>query len=50
VVRGLNDDQLGKRGTVFTDVPPLTAEQLITMGLINHIDEHIGSIRKTVAR
>ena len=26
VVRGLNDDQLEKRGTVFTDAPPMTAE------------------------
>src|SRR5947208_11232338 len=28
-VRGLNDDQLAKSGTVFTDAPPMTAEQLI---------------------
>jgi hypothetical protein len=48
VVHGLNDDQLGKRGTVFTDAPPMTAEQLITLGLLGHIDDHIGSIRKTV--
>src|SRR3989449_11287449 len=25
VVRGLNDDQLAKSGTVFTDAPPMTA-------------------------
>ena len=48
VVRGLNDDQLAKSGTVFTDAPPLTAEQLIMLGLLGHIDEHMGSIRKTV--
>ena len=48
VLRGLSDDQLAKRGTVFTDVPPMTAEQLIMMGLLGHIDEHMGSIRKTV--
>ena len=30
VVRGLTDDQLAKSGTVFTDAPPMTAEQLIT--------------------
>ena len=48
VVRGLSDDQLVKSGTVFTDVPPMTAEQLIDRGLISHIDEHVGSIRKTV--
>jgi hypothetical protein len=48
VVRGLRDDQLAKSGTVFTDAPPMTAEQLITGGLIGHIDAHFGSIRKTV--
>ncbi len=48
VVRGLHDDQLAKSGTVFTDAPPMTAEQLIMRGLLGHIDEHMGSIRKTV--
>src|SRR5256884_5010320 len=48
MVRGLNDDQLAKSGTVFTDVPPMTAEQLIMLGLLGHIDDHMGSIRKTV--
>jgi DinB superfamily len=48
VVRGLHDDQLAKSGTVFTDAPPMTVEQLINSGLIGHIDAHFGSIRKTV--
>jgi hypothetical protein len=48
VVRGLNDDQLEKRGTVFTDAPPMTAAQLIMLGLLGHIEEHMASIRKTV--
>jgi hypothetical protein len=48
VVRGLSDDQLAKSGAVFTDAPPMTAEQLVMGGLITHIDEHFGSIRKTV--
>ena len=48
VVGGLSDDQLAKSGTVFTDVPPMAAEQLIMLGLVGHIDEHMGSIRKTV--
>jgi hypothetical protein len=48
VVRGLSDDQLAKSGTVFTDAPPMTGEQLITSGLIGHIDAHFGSIRKAV--
>jgi hypothetical protein len=48
VVRGLSDDQLAKRATVFPDVPPMTAEQLITAGLISHIDAHVGSIRRAI--
>ena len=48
VVRGLSDDQLARSGTVFTDAPPMTAEQLIMLGLLGHIDEHMGSIRRTV--
>jgi DinB family protein len=48
VVRGLRDEELAKSGTVFTDAPPMTAEQVIAGGLITHIDEHFGSIRKTV--
>ena len=50
VVRDLSDDQLAKSGTVFAGAPPMTAEQLVTRGLIGHIDEHFGSIRKTVGR
>ena len=48
VVRGLSDDQLSKSGTVLSDAPPMTAEQVITGVLISHIDDHFGSIRKTV--
>ena len=48
VVRGLHDDQLAKSGTVFTDAPPMTAEQLVTGGLIGHIDVHVSSVRKAV--
>jgi hypothetical protein len=48
VVRGLSDDQLAKSATVFTDAPAMTAEQVVMGALINHIDEHFGSIRNTV--
>lgn len=50
VVRGLSDEQLATSGPVFADAPPMTAEQLITMALINHVDEHVGSIRRTIGR
>ena len=47
-VRGLSDDQLAKSGTVLTGLPAMTAEQVVADILINHIDDHFGSIRKTV--
>jgi hypothetical protein len=50
VVRGLSDDQLAKSGTVLTGLPAMTAEQVVADILINHIDDHFGSIRKTVGR
>jgi hypothetical protein len=48
VVRGLSDDQLAKSGTVLSGMPPMTVEQVVTNILINHIDDHFGSIKKTV--
>jgi len=48
VIRGLSDDQLAKSGIVVAGAPPMTVEQLITGGLLGHIDGHFGSIRKTV--
>lgn len=50
VVRGFSDEQLAKSGVLFTDAPPMSVEQLIMGALINHTDEHIGSIRKTVGK
>ena len=47
-LRGLSDEQLARTGTVFAGMPPMSAEQLVMLALINHIDEHIGSIRKTI--
>ena len=48
VLRGLDDAQLDKSGTVLTGVPPMTCQQAIEGILISHIDDHMGSIRKTV--
>lgn len=48
IIRGLSDDQLAKSGKVIAGAPPVTAEQLIPGGLFDHIDEHFGSVRKTV--
>lgn len=48
-VRALSDADLDRSGTVFTGAPAMTAQQVIEGVLINHIDDHLGSIRKTVA-
>ena len=48
VLRGLSDEQLAKSGTVLAGMPAMSAEQIATGILINHIDDHFGSIRKTV--
>lgn len=48
LVRGLSDVELDRKGTVFTGIPAMTAQQAIEGILINHISDHMGSIRKTV--
>jgi hypothetical protein len=47
-VRGLSDAELDRSGTVLTGAPAMTAQQVVEGILINHINEHLGSIRKTV--
>lgn len=49
VVRGLSDDQLAKSGTVLKGMPAMSAQQIVEGILINHIDDHMGSIKKTVS-
>ena len=47
-IRRLSDEQLSRSGKVMSTMPPMTVEQLIAGGLLGHLDEHFGSIRKTV--
>jgi len=47
-VRGLSDAELAKTGTVFMGMPPMSAEAMVKGALLGHIDEHFGSIRKTI--
>jgi uncharacterized damage-inducible protein DinB len=47
-VRGLSDAELAKAGTVFTGMPPMSAEEMVKRALLDHVDEHFGSIRKTI--
>ena len=48
VVRGLDDAALARSAQLLKGAPPMTAEQAVSGILINHMEEHIGSIRKTV--
>jgi hypothetical protein len=48
VVRGLSDAELAKSGKVLADTPAMNVENIVSGILINHIDEHVGSIRKTL--
>lgn len=50
LVRGFSDAELAKSGTVLAGMPPMSVEQIVNGILINHIDEHCGSIRATVGR
>jgi len=47
-VRALSDAELDRSGTVLTGVPPMTTQQVVEGILINHMTDHLGSIRKTV--
>lgn len=47
-VRALSDAELDRSGTVLAGTPAMTAQQVVEGILINHITEHLGSIRKTV--
>jgi DinB family protein len=47
IVRGLSDAELDRSGTVLTDIPAMTVQQAIEGILINHVQEHLGSIRAT---
>ena len=49
-VRGLSDAELDRSGSPLTGMPAMTAQQIIEGILIHHIDDHLGSIRKTVGR
>jgi len=49
-VRRLSDAELDRTGTVMTGMPAMTARQIVEGILVNHIVEHLGSIRATVGR
>src|SRR5262245_25065441 len=49
-VRTLSDEQFAKSAKVMAEMPPMTVEQIVTGALLSHLDDHLGSIRKTVGR
>ena len=48
LVRGLSDAELDRSASVLAGMPALTAAQAIEGILINHVHEHLGSIRATI--
>jgi len=50
VVRGLSDADLGKSGKVLSGMPAMTVQQIVEGILINHVNEHLGTIQATVGR
>ena len=49
IVRGLDDAALARSAEPLNGMSRMTTEQMIAAILIGHIDEHLGSIRKTVS-
>jgi hypothetical protein len=47
LVRGLSDTELDRSASVLAGMPAMTAAQAIEGILINHVHEHLGSIRAT---
>jgi hypothetical protein len=47
IVLRLSDAELDRSGTVLTDIPAMTVQQAVEGILINHVHEHLGSIRAT---
>ena len=48
VVRGLSDADLAKSGTVLTGMPPMSVEQIVNAILLNHVEEHLKSIKQAI--
>ena len=47
-VRGLSDAELDRSATVLTGMPAMTVQQMVEGILIHHVEDHLGSIRKTL--
>ena len=47
-VRGLSDAELDRSATVLAGMPAMTRATDVEGILIDHVDDHLGSIRKTI--
>jgi Mycothiol maleylpyruvate isomerase N-terminal domain len=47
-VRGLSDSELERTGTLLTDMPAMSVQQIVEGVLTDHVREHLDSIRATV--
>jgi hypothetical protein len=50
IVKGFSDADLVKSGTLLTGMPAMTVQQIVEGVLINHMDEHLGSIKATIGK
>jgi hypothetical protein len=48
ILRSIGDAEFERSGAVLVGLPPMSAGQLAGGLLCGHVDEHLGSIRKTV--
>ena len=48
MVRGFSDAELDRTGGVLIGMPPMSTQQVVERVLINHVNEHLGSIRAAV--
>ena len=50
MLRAFSDADLAKSGVVLTGMPPMSGEQIAQGILLNHIEEHLKSIKATVGK
>ena len=49
-VKGFSDADLAKSGAVMTGMPAMTVQQIVENVLINHVNEHLASIKATIGK
>lgn len=49
IVRGLDDAALARSASALKGMPAMTTEQAVVGILIGHLEDHLGSIRKTIS-